>query len=73
MHDVLIASAIAALIASVAGNIYLFIKCKKQQQKKEYTVEAKELLANILSGPALIKISVIDKGDFFLRSPRDSQ
>lgn len=56
------------LAASVCFNAFLGYKLLKKP--KTYTADAKELLAEILSGPAIVKIQVLDASQLILRSPR---
>lgn len=64
---------IAGLLAfSVLGNLgLLFLYLKKNKTIITHSIEARELLKDLLSGSALIKIQVVDKESIFLRSPKD--
>jgi hypothetical protein len=54
---------------SLAANLILGLMIFRQKNKT-LTVDAKRLLSEILSGPAIVKIDVIDASQLFLRSPR---
>lgn len=49
---------------------FLAFKLRKKPPTQTITVDAKDLLHSILSGTAILKISVIDPGDILIRSPR---
>lgn len=55
------------LAAACAVLVYLLIKAKKAPAP---TLEAKDLLANVLRGNAIVQIRVIDPENLMLRSPR---
>lgn len=57
---------------SLLTNAVLTYKLVKKPKKQEvYTVEAKDLLSNLLSGSSLVKIECLDPSAVFKRSPRD--
>jgi hypothetical protein len=58
------------LAASVAGNIALFVLLKKKSATKQMSIEASEVLRDLLNGSALVKVSRVAPEDIFLRSPR---
>lgn len=56
-------------LLSFLGNVlFAFLLLKKRKQP--LTTDAKALLSEILSGDALVKISVIDPAGIFYRSPK---
>lgn len=61
------------LCASVFLNVALAYLLKTNKKKPTPTYGAQELLAAITSGPALLKIEVINIEDILLRSPRGSR
>lgn len=58
------------LLISLNINGYLFVKLKRVTKTPVPTLEAQHLLAAIASGDAVLRITVIDPADFFLKSPR---
>ena len=62
---------IISLILSLLGNLSLYIYITKIVKKKpEATYDVRALLADLATGPALLKIEYVDRGDVLLRSPR---
>lgn len=60
------------LTVSVIANIALLFKPKsKVTNKKELTKDARDILSDLMTGPALVKIEYIDRSEVLLRSPRD--
>jgi hypothetical protein len=55
---------------SLLGNAAFAVLFYKKKYVVTHTVDAKELLAQIMSGPAIVKIDVMDPTSFFVRSPR---
>jgi hypothetical protein len=62
-----------ALLSSLIINFILYFKIKylKKENPKESSYEVKELLQDLLSGSALVKVSRISSEDVFFRSMRD--
>lgn len=50
---------------------YFSFKRLKAKQKKEKTQDATELLAELMSGGAVVVTQVIDPSSMFMYSPRD--
>ena len=74
MNEIWLSVGLLTFGMSICGNIFLTIYIKKLLSKKpEATYDAKALMADLCTGPGLLKIEYVDRGDFFLRSPRDSQ
>lgn len=48
-----------------------FLRKKSKEKKPEYTLDARAILADLATGPALVKIEYLSRDDIFLRSPRD--
>lgn len=65
--------AIALLIVSVCLNAFLAFYIRKSKKKPTPTYGAQELLAALTSGPAVLKIEVINIEDIILRSPRGAK
>jgi hypothetical protein len=62
---------IVLTLASSAGNAYLFRQTKKQK-KQSQSQDATMLMHHLTRrGAAVIKVTVVDPQDIFLRSPRD--
>jgi len=62
------------LAVSACLNVFLifliiFFKIHKKP-KKTVTVEAQDLLRNLMNSKAVLKIDILDPSDFFLRSPK---
>jgi hypothetical protein len=53
---------------SIALNIHLLTRIKKKPLQE--SLELKQFLADLLSGPAIVAISRIDPDSIVLRSPR---
>jgi len=62
-----------AFSASIFLNVALSYLLKINKKKPTPNYGAQELLAAITSGPALLKIEVINIEDVLLRSPRGSR
>lgn len=58
-------------LAMLLNIILFYMLMKKSGSKTTHSIEARELLKDLLDGSALIKIQVIDKESIFLRSPKD--
>lgn len=56
-------------LASVAFNVHLSLKQKKQKNKPDY--DATQLLHDLTGGDALVKVTRISPENVLLRSPRD--
>jgi hypothetical protein len=52
-----------------AALLFLYLKETNQKKSRKDTREAEELLADILQGDALVRITRISPADVFLRSP----
>lgn len=61
---------VSILFISLNANAYLFFKLKQAIKTPQPTLEAQKLLASIAAGDAVLRITVIDPADFFLKSPR---
>lgn len=57
------------LLLSLILNIYLWIKRTRQKPQTE-TQGARDLLADLFASSAVVEIKLLDKGSFFIRSPR---
>lgn len=64
---------ISALSFSVCANVALAYVVKRTKKKPTPTYGAQELLASLTSGPAVLKIEVINIEDILLRSPRGAK
>lgn len=64
---------VASLLAlSVLVNLLLtYLYIRKNKTTVTHSIDARELLRELLSGSALLKIQVVDKDSIFLRSPKD--
>lgn len=60
---------VAAL--SLVGNLLQFRHAKKLRKVPQPTYEASELFRRLMAGGAMIKVTVLDPGAFFMRSPKD--
>ena len=49
----------------------IFYVIKKKPSQKQLTIDARMILQDLISGPALVKIEYLDRSEVFLRSPRD--
>lgn len=58
------------LIVSNVVAIALFVLEKRKFKKRKPDITAQELLSDILSSGAVVKIQVIDPSNLILRSPR---
>jgi deferrochelatase/peroxidase EfeB len=56
--------------ASLLANVALFLRLKKSQKEPVPTFEAKELLAQLTRGQAVLQIKVLNPEHLLLRSPR---
>lgn len=70
----------AICVASVAFNLYQFKETEKLQadiealkRKGPESYEVRDLLRDLATGRALVKITRVEPMDVFLRSPRDMQ
>lgn len=68
--DILMPMALVILTLSLCGNALLFTLYRRERKSPVPTTDAQELLAQICSGPTLLKIQIIDRQDIFLKSPR---
>jgi hypothetical protein len=55
---------------SLATNLFLAFKLRQSIKAPAPTQEAKEVLASLLQGQAIVRISVIDPENLMMRSPR---
>ena len=56
---------------SFASNVALVVVIRKSKKtKREVSYDAKALLRDLATGPALIKVDYVDRADVLLRSPR---
>lgn len=62
----MLATLISLLVISISLNLYQFFKPKKPIEK---SLEAKQLLSDLINGSALVKIEVIDPTNLLYRSP----
>jgi hypothetical protein len=58
------------LLISLVANFYLFRKIKSAKPKLTQSIEVRDLLRDLVTGPALIKIERVDPGSVFIHSPR---
>lgn len=65
--------ALSLLFVSISLNGLLFYFFKTAKKKPTPTYGAQELLASLTSGPAVLKIEVINIEDILLRSPRGAK
>jgi hypothetical protein len=54
---------------SVSLNVYLLLKKPKIADRKQ-SIELREFLADLLSGPAILGVARLDPNDVMLRSPK---
>jgi len=66
----IIAVLATAFAFSFLFNCILFVKLKKPQKKPE-SLELREFLADLLSGPAMVAIARINPEDVLMRSPKN--
>lgn len=59
-----------ALAISLSANVFLVFKLIASRKEPVLTADAKDLLQNILSGTAIIRMDVINPSDILIRSPR---
>lgn len=59
-----------ALIISLNVIGYLAFKLRRAAKTPQPTQDAQQLLAAFASGNALLRITVLDPGDIFIKSPR---
>jgi hypothetical protein len=59
-----------ALALSLGGNLALFLKLKKSIKAPAPTQDAKDVLASLMQGQAIVQIRVMDPENLMLRSPR---
>ena len=72
MFFYLFLSALSIILILLATIAYLILRRNEQPpDKKEYTVEASDLLRDLLNGGAITVTQVIDPSSIFLHSPRD--
>jgi len=57
------------LFNSISFNVYLLIQLKKKRAKPQ-SIELREFLADLLSGPAMLAIARVDTSNVLLRSPK---
>lgn len=65
--------AIFVFSVSICLNAALFYFLRKARKKPTPTYGAQELLASLTSGPAVLKIEVVNIEDILIRSPRGSR
>ena len=58
------------LLTSALANGFLVYRLAKKKKEPQPTKDAQALLAEILSGQAVVKIEVLDAHGLFYRSPR---
>jgi hypothetical protein len=58
------------IVLSMCGNALLFFKLKQSVKAPAPTLEAKEMLASLATGQAILRITVLDPENLMLRSPR---
>lgn len=58
------------LCASIGGNAALLFKLNKAAKAPAPTQDAKEVLANMMQGQAIMQIRVLDPENLMMRSPR---
>lgn len=61
------------LSLAINGALIFFLLKKAKTKKPEYTYDARALMADLATGPALVKMEYMDRSDIFLRSPRDAR
>jgi hypothetical protein len=71
--DLILDLLIVILALSLIGNgaLVLLLNKKAKAKPPEYTYDARAILADLATGPALVKIEYLSRDDIFLRSPRD--
>ncbi len=67
MTNLLIATLIIALLASISLNIYLL---RRRPKKGSQSIELREFLVDLMAGPAMLAIARIDPNDILMRSPK---
>lgn len=70
MNNLLLILLSVSFTASIALNIYLFLKTKSQKKTRPQSVELQEFLADLLSGPAIVAVGRIDPNSILMRSPK---
>lgn len=60
-----------ALTISIAFNVWIYFKLKKEKKAPQESYEVTQLLQDLTQGAALIKIERLDPASVFLRSPRE--
>ncbi len=64
---------IVSLFISACANLALYLLLTRVKKKKpEMSYDCRMLLADLATGPALVKIDYVDRGEVFLRSPRQT-
>ena len=56
-------------ILSIALNIYFLFKFRSLKKKRPQSIELREFLTDILSGPALLEVNRIDPQSIFVHNP----
>lgn len=65
---------VSLLLISLSANIALAIYIKKKPKTVvQVTEDARSILRDLATGPALLRVEYIDRADIFLRSPRDQR
>ena len=60
---------VVLFVISLNLNLLLYFKLRKAVKAPQPTLEAQKLLAAIAGGNAVLRITVIDPSDIFLKSP----
>jgi hypothetical protein len=61
---------VLVILASASLNIFLGFKLWRKDKEPVVTKDAQILLSEILSGPTVVKIEVMNPANLFMRSPR---
>ena len=65
----LLLALLVLLFVSLNANVVQLLLLRKKR-KTALTTDAKELLRDLASSSAVLRIQILDQGDFFLKSPR---
>lgn len=57
-------------LSLVINALLLFAYYRKRAQKIEYTYDAKALMRDLATGPAIVKMEYLDRSEILIRSPR---
>lgn len=68
--DLIIAICCLSIASNIALVIFIILNRRLKKTKGEVSYDARALLRDLASGPALIKVEYVDRADILLRSPR---